>query len=301
VSQQAEDTVSIANITGLPTDTYLVRAYTLGYIQTSDNPVSVSLGNTGGMMIDLVKGTKVQMTLTFKTAGLVTSIDTYRYNPAEVPVRVEVYDSFGALVGANATYVPGDSSYTVEVVGFHAYAGNPCSRWTNFYDTTDGWLQKDYGLPAGAYRVMVWVPGYTQLETIIISTSPGGSAGVTFSLERLSCVFGNVSGLNMYEDLIPLSWATVSAYGVTLSSTSSQDGFYEMWLQNGTHMLAASSLGYETQAVEVYASNGSETPLDFDLKPSSTAIPELYLTDLTFLTILIISYTLLQRKKSGSV
>ena len=166
VSQQAEDTVSIANITGLPTDTYLVRAYTLGYIQTSDYPVSVSLGNTGGMMIDLVKGTKIQMTLIFKTAGLVTSIDTYRYNPAEVPVRVEVYDSFGTLVGANATYMPGDSSYAVEVVGFHAYAGNPCSRWINYYDTTDGWLQKDYGLPAGTYLVMVWVPGYIQLGTI---------------------------------------------------------------------------------------------------------------------------------------
>jgi hypothetical protein len=102
----------------------------------------------------------------------------------------------------------------------------------------------------------------------------------------------------MYEDLIPLSWATVSTYGVTLSSTSSKDGFYEMWLENGTYMLAASSLGYETQAVEVYASSGSETPIDFDLRPSSTAIPELYQTELTLLAILIISYTLLQRKKS---
>ena len=297
VNQQAEDTVAIANITGLPTDTYLVRAYALGYIQTKDYLVAVSIGSTSGMMIDLVKGTKIQMTLIFKTAGLVTSIDTYRYNPAEVPVRVEVYDSFGTLVGANATYTPGDSSYTVEVVGFHGYPGNPCSRWTNYYDTTDGWLQKDYGLPAGTYLIMVWVPGYSQLETISISTSHGGTAGITVSLDRLSHVFGNVSGLNMYEDLIPLSWATVTAYGVTLSSTSSQDGFYEMWLENGTYMLAASSLGYETRAVEVYASNGSETPIDFDLRPSSTAIPELYQTDLILLSILIISYTLLQRKK----
>ena len=298
VNQQADDTITIANITGLPTDTYLVRAYTLGYIQTKDYPVSVSLGNTGGMMIDLVKGTKIQMTLIFKTAGLVSPIDTYRYDSAEVPVRVEVYDSFGVLVGANATYMPGDSSYTVEVVGFHAYAGNPCSRWINYYDTTDGWPQRDYGLPAGTYLVRVWVPGYIQLETISISNSPGGTAGITFSLDRLSRVFGNVSGLNMYEDLIPLSWATVSTYGVTLSSTSSKDGFYEMWLENGTYMLAASSLGYETQAVEVYASSGSETPIDFDLRPSSTAIPELYQTELTLLAILIISYTLLQRKKS---
>jgi hypothetical protein len=136
----------------------------------------------------------------------------------------------------------------------------------NYYDTTDGQLQKDYGLPPGEYLVMVWVPGYLQSETLTVSTSLSSSiVGIAVSLERLAHVFGHVQGLNMYQDLIPISWATVTAYGPTLEATNSADGFYEMWLQDGTYMLAASSAGYETRAAEIHVSSGWETPADFDL------------------------------------
>jgi len=267
-SQEAEVAETIANVTGLPADRYLVRVYTPGYIQTKDYYASVWLGSVSGIMLDLVEATRIEMTLTFKTAGRTAPIDTYPYDPEQVPVRVELYDSMGVLAGASVTYVPSESNSTVEVIGFQSYAGNPCSRWVNYYDTTDGRLQMDYGLPPGDYLVSVWVPGYLQSETLTVSTSLSSSiVGITVSLERLAHVFGYVKGLNMYQDLIPISWATVTAYGPTLEATNSMDGVYEMWLMDGTYMLAASSDGYETQATEIRVSSGWETPADFELSP----------------------------------
>jgi hypothetical protein len=164
------------------------------------------------------------------------------------------------------THVGSESDSTAEVIGFQSYAGNACSRWVNYFDTTDGRLQKDYGLPGGEYLVRVWVPGYLQSETMTVSSSLQTShVGIRVSLERLAHVSGYVHGLDMYQDLIPLSWATVTAYGPSLEATNSMDGFYEMWLLDGTYVLAASSGGYETRATEIYVSSGWETPADFEL------------------------------------
>jgi hypothetical protein len=299
--QQADTSVIIANVTDLPADTYLARVYTLGYVLTRDYAVSVSLGSVSGITINLLKTTKIQITLVFRTAGLIAPVDTYPYDLTQVPVRIEVYDTFGVLAGANATYVPlGESNSTVDVVGFRDYAGNPCLRWVNYYDTTDGSLQKDYGLPPGTYQVLVWVPGYVQAQTAILSTTPGSTAGVTLYLDRLAHVYGNIRGLNMYEDMIPLSWATVTAYGPILTATSSLDGFYEMWIVNGTYALGVSSPGYETQGVEIHVSMAWETPVDFDLGASSGTIPELSATELMLAAVLVIACVWLRRSPPAS-
>ncbi|MGB9022767.1 MAG: carboxypeptidase-like regulatory domain-containing protein, partial [Candidatus Bathyarchaeia archaeon] len=271
-----------ANITDLPPDTYLIRAYTVGYVQTRDYQVSMSFGGMSDIQIDLVKATKLRVTLTFRTEGLVATLDdTYRYNPAQVPARIEVYDSLGVLAGANATHIPADeANSTIEVVGFRSYAGNPCLRWVNYYDTTDGSEQNDYGLPPGTYQVLVWVPGYAQAQTMTFSTTLS-ITDVTLDLyfDRLAHVSGTVRGLDMYDNLIPLSWATVTAYGPTLVATSSLDGFYEMWIANGTYALGVSSPGYETQGVEIIVSMAWETPVDFDLTPAGSTTPELSATE----------------------
>jgi len=297
---------AFANITGLPTDTYLVRVYTVGYIQTMNHPVSVSSVGTSDMTVYLVNATRLNVTLEFRKEDLVAPIDTYtRYNPrhnlTDVPTRIEVYDSLGVLVGANVTRIPvNGSGSAIEVVGFHNYAGNPCLRWTNYYDTTDGSQQKDYGLPPGTYQVLVWVPGYAQAQTAIISTTVGSSAGITISLDRMAHVNGTISGLNMYADLIPLSWATVTAYGPTLTATSSLDGVYEMWIVDGTYTLGVSSPGYETQGVEIRASMAWEIPVDFDLRPPSGTVPELSATELMLAVVLVIACVSLRRSPPAS-
>jgi len=296
---QAPATRVLMNATDLFTGTYFVKAYTTGYIQRETYTFSITTGSTGDLIVDLVRGAKLGVLMNFKTEELFAPIDTYPYDPTFVPVRVEVYDSFGTFVGANVSHVSRTTAFQIDVVGFNSYAGDPAYRWTNYYDTTDGKLQKDYGLALSTYLVYAWVPSYLQRSVVTATVDLGGTATVIFDLHRLSHVYGQVTGYNMFGDLLPISWATVSAYGPILMATSSLDGFYEMWLENGTYMLAVSLVGYETQATEVHASMASETQTDFHLKPSGAPIPELSATELTLLAALIIAYTLLHRNKVG--
>jgi len=292
-----------ANITDLPPDTYLIRAYTVGYIQTKDYQVSMSFGGTSDIQIDLVEATRLNVTLTFRTEGLVAPIDTYaRYDSTQVPARIEVYDSLGVLAGANVAYIPaGESNFAIDVVGFGSYAGNPCLRWVNYYDTTDGSTQKDYGLAPGTYTVYGWVPGYAQAQAMTFSTTLS-TENVTLDLyfDRLAHVNGTVRGLDMYDNLIPLSWATVTAYGPTLTATSSLDGVYEMWIVNGTYTLGVSYPGYETQGVEIQVSMAWETPVDFNLTPTGNTAPELPTAELMSAVLLVIACASLRRRPPAS-
>jgi hypothetical protein len=293
-----------ANITDLPPDTYLIRAYTVGYVQTRDYQVSMSFGGMSDIQIDLVKATKLRVTLTFRTEGLIAPPhDTYaRYNPTYVPVRIEVYNSLGILAGANVTHMPANAyGSSVEVVGFRNYAGNPCVRWVNYYDTTDGSRQTDYGLPPGTYTVFGWVPGYAQAQTMTFSTTLS-TTNETLDLyfDRLAHVNGTVRGLDMYDNLIPLSWATITAYGPTLTATSSLDGVYEMWIVNGTYTLGVSYPGYETQGVEIQVSMAWETPVDFNLTPTGNTTPELSTTGLMSAALLVIACVSLRRRSPAS-
>jgi len=274
--------VVFTNVTDLPPDIYLIKAYTVGYIQTKDVRVTVSFGSTSDIQVDLVQTTTLQVKLTFRTEDLVTGPnETYvHYNSTHIPARVEVYDSAGILAGANITYVPTDKlSFMVNVTGFRSYAGRSCERWVNYYDTTDGAMQKDYGLPAGTYQVLVWVPGYGQAQTATVSaTLSTTSETLDLYFDQLARVDGTILGLDMYDNLIPLSWATVTAYGPILTGTSSLDGFYEMWIPSGTYTLGVSAPGYETQGIEIVVSMGWETSVDFDMKPHGSASPELSTT-----------------------
>jgi len=298
--------VVFANITDLPPDTYLIRAYTVGYVQTKDYQVSMSFGGTSDIQIDLVKATRLNVTLTFRKEGLVAPIDTCaRCNSIKVPARIEVYDSSGVLAGATATQIPTDPPDliwpSVEVVGFQSYAGNPTVRWVNYYDATDGSMQQDYGLPPGTYQVFVWVPGYIQAQPATF-TATLSAANVTLDLyfDRLAHVNGTVRGLDMYDNLIPLSWATVTAYGPTLTATSSLDGVYEMWITNGTYTLGVSYPGYETQGVEIQVSMAWETPVDFNLAPTGSTTPGLSATEWVSAAPLVIACASLRRRPPAS-
>jgi len=295
--------VVFANITDLPPDTYIIRAYTVGYVQTKDYQVSMSFGGTSDIQIDLVEATRLNVTLTFRKEGLVAPIDTCaRCNSIQVPVRIEVYDSLGVLTGANITHIPANAdSSSVEVVGFRNYAGNPTVRWVNYYDTTDGSQQTDYGLPPGTYTVYGWVPGYAQAQTMTFSTTLS-TADETLDLyfDRLAHINGTVRGLDMYDNLIPLSWATVTAYGPILTATSSLDGSYEMWIPNGTYTLGVSYPGYQTQGVEIQVSMAWETPVDFNLTPTGNTTPELPTAELMSAVLLVAACASLRRRSPTS-
>jgi hypothetical protein len=289
--QQADTFETSANVTDLPADTYLVRAYTVGYVIPKDYTVSVSLGSISDINVDLLEATAIRITLEFRTENVTAPVDAFLDDLTQVPVRIEVYDTQGLLAGANATYIPvGVSNSTVNVAGFQDYSGNPATRWVNFYDTTDGSSHKDYGLPAETYLVVVWVPGYLQAETATLSTSPTGTVSMNLHLDRLAHVVGNIRGVDMHDDSIPLSWATVTAYGPTLVDTSSTDGSYEMWITNGDYTLGVSHVGYTGQQIAIEVSMGSETAVDFDLRPSGVNIPELPAAEMILPVVLTLVY-----------
>jgi hypothetical protein len=104
----------------------------------------------------------------------------------------------------------------------------------------------------------------------------------------------------MYDNLIPLSWATITAYGPTLTATSSLDGVYEMWIGSGTYTLGVSSPGYETQGVEIQVSMAWETPVDFNLTPTGTTTPELSATGWVSAALLVIACASLRRRSPAS-
>jgi len=298
---QAPATRVSMNASDLSTGTYFVKTYTTGYVQRETYTFSITIGSTADLVVDLVRGAKLNVFINFKTEELLAPIDTYPYDPAFVPVRVEVYDSLGTFAGANVSHIPGTTAFQIDVVGFNSYAGDPAYRWTNYYDTTDSKLQKDYGLALSTYLAYAWVPGYIQRSIVTATVALGGAATVIFDLHRLSHIYGKVTGYNMFGDVIPISWATVGAYGPMLMAISSLDGFYEMWVENGTYMLATSHVGYQTQAKEASTSMGSETQIDFHLKPSDASIPELSATEPTLLAVLIMAYALLHARKSSGI
>jgi hypothetical protein len=118
--------------------------------------------------------------------------------------------------------------------------------------------------------------------------------------DRLAHVNGTVRGLDMYDNLIPLSWATVTAYGPTLTATSSLDGVYEMWIVNGTYTLGVSYPGYEVQGVEIQVSMAWEMPVDFNLTPTSSTTPELSATEWVSASPLVIACASLRRRPPAS-
>ncbi len=260
VSQpQPPQTMLAVNVTDLGTGMYSVHIYTVGYLQNQSFNFSVRIGATADLSVELVKGSKIDVEAYFLSEGLVSQIDTYLYNETRIPVRVEVYDLSMHLLGANVTYTMKSVSFEVEVVGFNRYAGDPAQRWVNYYDTTDAFLQDDYGLAPGTYLVKVWVPGYQLESEPVVSVPQDGAAHVIVKLDRLSRVHGFISGFDAFDELLPLSWATVA---LNETKTYSLDGYFELWLPEGRYIFSSSSIGYTSQAFGVSVGPGSDISLN---------------------------------------
>jgi hypothetical protein len=266
-----------ANITGLRSDVYSIFVFTVGYYQPSFYRVYVSDGTITDVSVNVVKGSVIELELQFMKEGMFSIIDTYPF-ASLVPLRVEIYDELELqFMGANISYVPSTkTTFTLRLIGFKAYAGNPALRWVNYYDTTDGFLQRDYGLSGGKYLLKVYLPGYEQPSKVIIDLPAGGEANVILKLERLGHLFGNVYGLNMYDEAIPLSWVSVDAQSLEVQTWApTLDGYFDMWLQKGNYLVVFSLPGYEPIVQEVFVGDGSETSLNvFYMKPLGYAVPE---------------------------
>ena len=72
----------------------------------------------------------------------------------------------------------------------------------------------------------------------------------------------------MFNELVPLNWATIDAIGEkTHDYTSTLDGSFDMWLEEGHCLVICSLDGYQFTAQNVYLPKGSDIPIELYLEP----------------------------------
>jgi hypothetical protein len=214
--------------------------------------------------------------LVFEKQRIFDSIDTYYANSSRVPVRVEIYDSKARFVGANTTYVSNKGVvFSSTIVGFKSYSGSAvATRWANYYDTTDGSGQKDYGLKPDLYTVKVFVPGYCQQSDPTLDLRKARSVNATIVMQRMGHLSGTVLAFNpMYEKYMRISWVSVDVLGQdTTLRTCTLDGFYELWVNPGSYLMIFSLPDYQTQSVRLQIPEGSDVERDLQLLPLGFAL-----------------------------
>jgi len=265
-------------ITGLRAGTYIIRVYTFGYFQKNISLVNIADGITSDMTVDVVVGGAVDLSvILFKEDVPIHAGETYPFSLFRVPFRAELYDAQDQFMAANVTYIPsGFTTFTLRLTGFRNYAGDPALRWVNYYDAAGGAFQTDYGLPPGSYRVVAYLPGFSQGKTIeMVTVQPSGRSSIVMDLNRLAHLSGDVTSLNMFGESVTLNWVIVDAIGSeTKDFAPTLDGHYDMWLEEGRYLLFASLRGYETSTMQTSLSKGSDQQINFKLTPIGFNIPE---------------------------
>ncbi|MEM3571764.1 MAG: carboxypeptidase regulatory-like domain-containing protein [Candidatus Bathyarchaeia archaeon] len=281
---------SLLHDKSLPSGTYLIKVNTLGYIQKEDFLIEGLEGSISDRNLKLIKGATIEVTILFKKEKIFTPISLEK----NVPIRIELFDISGNFVGANISYIPVMSKdFTILIYGFESYAGNPAKRWVNFYDTTDGVMQLDYGLPSGNYRIKVLVPGYEQKVEIFIEVNISSKTSIMLELDKLAYISGWIGGFNCLNELMNLSWASFLAFSnESYVETVTLDGFYELWLESGNYSITVAMPGYLTESKSISASDASVTEINIILKAYDNPIEIFEFYDLFYLFPLII-FTLL--------
>jgi hypothetical protein len=310
----------VRGIMSLTTGVYTVKAFTTGYVQLDFPEVAVTANSTSDISFNLVKGGVIYTTINFKTENLLAPISLTNYTP----IRIEVYDAANKFVGASIGYVPPGLDQVswpafnfTRIIGFNSYAGNPSSRnygnWVNYYDTTDGVLLLDYGLPAGSYTIKAWVPGYLQPAVVTATIALSGEAWVVFDLHRMAHVYGTwpnsgVGWFNMFGEVYPLSWAEVKASGPVVAVTYTLDGDFDLWLPSGAYTITFDMPPYHVyspETVTITVTSASESELATNLSETAIPIPEFpmayTLTITAALSILILIRSLKVVRRRGRV
>ncbi len=293
---QTTNPIGLQNLTfiGLQAGSYEMIVQTLGYAQMQLLHFSVQLGQVADGSVWMIEGPVIDLTVAFKDEGLLTFINStlpfaQPINHLDAtPARIEVFDEHGLFVAANTSYIPnltptGQGTYTLTTVahftlaGFNQYYGDPRTVWSGFYDTTDGAGQNPGGLvlypwsnEPRLYTIRIWVEGYYQLKQLYVTVPGNQNASVIVSMDRASRVRGTVLGPDIYDKARPLSWATIDLEpnNRTLSdiiginprnyTTSSVDGFFQLWIPQGSYGMGVSLPGYSTYSAQIGVPSGSD-------------------------------------------
>jgi len=270
---------------GLLTNDYTIFVKTLGYTQRDTIRLHVVLGGNSDIAVWLVQDPIIDLTLVFKTEGLLSPISSTHSFAQPInhldatPARVEVFDDLGNFVAANESYISNLSTIAnFTLAGFDRYYGDPRFVWSGFYDTTDAASQNPGGLilypwdsaSSHEYTIRIWVDGYYQLEQLQVTVPPRGNVSVVGPMDRASRISGTVAGPDFFDIARPLSWATIDfePNNYTTSgiidvrpgnySTSSLDGSFQLWVPQGRYGIGVSLDGYSTYSAQVEVPSGAD-------------------------------------------
>ena len=88
-------------------------------------------------------------------------------------------------------------------------------------------------------------------------------------------VYGQILGFNIYNELIPVVWAEVSAWRdgeFVAKAYSMAEGYYELILPVGWYTLKVEEPGYEVESREIFVSSASSSAINFVLELSGEPV-----------------------------
>lgn len=89
-------------------------------------------------------------------------------------------------------------------------------------------------------------------------------------------ITGYVLGFDMFDQLQPIAWATVSANSAQykLVAYSGSGGYYDMFVPAGSYNVTVQEPGYKPYSSAVSVSAGSASTINFYLEQSHVPVPE---------------------------
>ena len=111
---------------------------------------------------------------------------------------------------------------------------------------------------------------------------------------------GYILGFNMWDQLEPISWASVYANNGqrTFVAYSSQGGFYSMFVPVGFYNVTIVQPGYVPYSNTVAVSDGSTSSINFYLEQSHVPVPEFQPNLTLMVMILTLGAALVIRRRS---
>jgi len=241
--------------TVLPPGTYIVKAFTYGYVQSNWPKVYVEYHCALAAITMLIGGT-------VSAINVLTRADVFYGLVENVSFRVDVFDSSGVLSGGqigNATVGKSSMNFTC-----HGFGG----VGHFFFVTPDGVRHFDYGFGMGSYDLFLRRFGYLyRFEQTTVRFSFGilnEEVGYVWRVRLLNKIYGVVKGMS--EELsLRLSWATISVVDLGEASMA-LDGTYWVFVPDGRSRVSCSLVGYITASTStIEMTGGMEMEINFTL------------------------------------
>jgi len=111
---------------------------------------------------------------------------------------------------------------------------------------------------------------------------------------------GDVLGFDMFNQLEPIAWATVTAQNgqYRLVAYSSSSGYYDMYVPAGHYNVSVSEPGYKLGSSFVVVSPGSSNSINFDLEESHVPVPEFPSGMISVIAVVALSAALLAMRRT---